>query len=162
MVAGVLALARGLRPRLGLRPRDARQGHGSAGGQHATTIECVHGRGITPRRAAVEPTYPAACPTCDLPSSAPAPSVSRSRGPSGARGSSRSTSTLGRSAPPSPWWAPGTRFFSSPERIAICGLPLVTPTQEKATREEYLAYLRGVAAQLNLRVRTFERVGSIE
>jgi thioredoxin reductase (NADPH) len=60
------------------------------------------------------------------------------------------------------WWAPGTRFFSSPERIAICGVPLVTPTQDKATREEYLAYLRGVGAQFDLRVQTFERVTSIQ
>src|SRR5436305_354861 len=60
------------------------------------------------------------------------------------------------------WWAPGTRFFSSPERIAICGVPLVTPTQEKATREEYMAYLRGVAGQFELRVRTFERVQAVE
>jgi thioredoxin reductase (NADPH) len=60
------------------------------------------------------------------------------------------------------WWAFGTRFFSSPERIAICGVPLVTPTQDKATREEYLAYLRGVAAQFDLRVQTFERVTSIQ
>jgi thioredoxin reductase (NADPH) len=60
------------------------------------------------------------------------------------------------------WWAPGTRFFSSPERIAICGVPLVTPTQDKATREEYLAYLRGVAAQFDLKVRAFERVTAIE
>ena len=56
------------------------------------------------------------------------------------------------------WWAPGTRFFSSPERIEIAGVPLVTPTQDKATREEYLAYLRQVAAQFRLRVDTRERV----
>ncbi len=60
------------------------------------------------------------------------------------------------------WWAPGTRFFSSPERIAICGVPLLTPAQEKATREEYLTYLRAVAAQFRLEVRTFERVTDIE
>jgi thioredoxin reductase (NADPH) len=60
------------------------------------------------------------------------------------------------------WWAPGTRFFSSPERIAICGVPLVTPTQDKATREEFLAYLRGVAGQFDLRIRTFERVMAVE
>lgn len=56
------------------------------------------------------------------------------------------------------WWAPETRFFSSPERIAIAGVPLVTLGQEKATREEYLAYLRGVVLQFGLEVRTFERV----
>ena len=60
------------------------------------------------------------------------------------------------------WWAPGTRFFSSPERISICGVPLVTPEQGKATREEYLAYLRGVAGQFALDVRTFTRVVRIE
>ena len=45
------------------------------------------------------------------------------------------------------WWAPGTRWFSSAERISIAGVPLVTPTQEKASREEYLAYLRAVVEQ---------------
>jgi thioredoxin reductase (NADPH) len=60
------------------------------------------------------------------------------------------------------WWAPGTRFFSSPERIAICGVPLFTPNEDKATREEYLAYLRAIAEQFDLRVRTFERVVAIE
>src|SRR5262245_62111638 len=37
------------------------------------------------------------------------------------------------------WWAPNTRWFSSADRISIAGVPLVTPNQEKATREEYLA-----------------------
>src|SRR5688572_4580799 len=56
------------------------------------------------------------------------------------------------------WWAPGTRFFSSPERIGIAGVPLVTQNQEKATREEYLAYLRGIVRQFDLPIRTYERV----
>lgn len=60
------------------------------------------------------------------------------------------------------WYAPGTRFFSSPERLAIAGVPLVTRAQEKPTREEYLDYLRAVAAQFDLRVRTFERADSID
>lgn len=55
-----------------------------------------------------------------------------------------------------------TRFFSSPDRIAICGVPLQTADQSKATREEYLAYLRGVVAHHDLDVRTFERVTKIE
>lgn len=59
------------------------------------------------------------------------------------------------------WYAPGTRFFSSPERIAIAGVPLTTLTQDKATREEYLAYLRGVVAQFDLAIRTYEPVESI-
>jgi len=56
------------------------------------------------------------------------------------------------------WWAPGTRYFSSPERIAIAGVPLVVAGEEKATREEYLRYLRQVALEFSLEVRTFERV----
>ncbi|MCP3902196.1 MAG: NAD(P)-binding domain-containing protein [Planctomycetes bacterium] len=60
------------------------------------------------------------------------------------------------------WWAPGTRWFSSPERISIAGVPLVTPNEDKATREEYLRYLRGVVGQHDLNVRTGERVTRIE
>lgn len=56
------------------------------------------------------------------------------------------------------WWAPGTRYFSSPERIAIAGVPLVVRGEEKATREDYLQYLRQVALEFALEVRTFERV----
>lgn len=60
------------------------------------------------------------------------------------------------------WWAPQTRFFSSPERIAIAGVPLVGIAQEKATREEYLAYLRAVVTQFDLDIAQHERVTSIE
>src|ERR1019366_7463809 len=42
------------------------------------------------------------------------------------------------------WFAPQTRFFSSNERIAIAGVPLQTIDQAKATREEYLRYLRQI------------------
>src|ERR1700722_14325309 len=48
------------------------------------------------------------------------------------------------------WFAPQTRFFSSNERIAIAGVPLITPDQTKCTREEYLAYLRGIVQMLDL------------
>jgi len=60
------------------------------------------------------------------------------------------------------WYAPQTTFFSSPDRIAIAGVPLVTPNQAKATREQYLAYLRGVVQQFDLDIRTFERVEQID
>jgi thioredoxin reductase (NADPH) len=60
------------------------------------------------------------------------------------------------------WFAPQTHFFSSPERIAIAGVPLQTIDQTKATREEYLNYLRSVALQFDLHIRTFERVTAIE
>jgi thioredoxin reductase (NADPH) len=54
------------------------------------------------------------------------------------------------------------RFFSSPERIAIAGVPLQTVDQAKASREEYLAYLREVVQQFDLHVNTYERVVAIE
>ena len=60
------------------------------------------------------------------------------------------------------WWAPHTRWFSSNERISIAGVPLVTIDGSKATREEYLAYLRSVAAQFDLPIRSFEKVTRID
>lgn len=56
------------------------------------------------------------------------------------------------------WWAPQTRFFSSPERIAVAGVPFSTPTQDKGTREDYLNYLRNVVEQFDLPIRTDHRV----
>src|SRR5438552_388242 len=56
------------------------------------------------------------------------------------------------------WFAPQTRFFSSNERIAIAGVPLVTADQSKASREEYLAYLRSIVEQFQLEVRTYEPI----
>jgi thioredoxin reductase (NADPH) len=52
------------------------------------------------------------------------------------------------------------RFFSSPERLAIAGIPIQTPEQEQVTGEVYLAYLRSVVEILDLDIRTFERVVS--
>ncbi|HEX4125338.1 MAG TPA: NAD(P)-binding domain-containing protein [Tepidisphaeraceae bacterium] len=60
------------------------------------------------------------------------------------------------------WFAPQTRFFSSAERIAIAGVPLQVPDQAKASREEYLAYLRGVVQQFDLKVNTYEPIVGIE
>lgn len=60
------------------------------------------------------------------------------------------------------WFPKMTRFFSSADRIAISGVPLQTADQSKATREEYLAYLRNIVTQFGLEVNTYERVGRIE
>ena len=56
------------------------------------------------------------------------------------------------------WWAPQTRWFSSNERISIAGVPLLTPDQNKATREQYLAYLRMIVEQFDLHIHTYEPV----
>jgi thioredoxin reductase (NADPH) len=60
------------------------------------------------------------------------------------------------------WFAPQTRFFSSNERIAIAGVPLQTADQSKASREEYLAYLRSVVQQFGLKINAYERVIGIK
>lgn len=59
------------------------------------------------------------------------------------------------------WYAPQTQFFSSPERIALAGVPLQTVDQSKATREEYLNYLRSIVVQFELKIHTYERVTSL-
>ena len=60
------------------------------------------------------------------------------------------------------WFAPQTKFFSSNERIAIAGVPLMTADQSKATREEYLAYLRSIVTQFDLEIHTYESLVAIE
>ena len=54
-----------------------------------------------------------------------------------------------------------TRYFSSPDRIAVAGVPLVTTNNEKALREEYLAYLRGVVTRHDLQIDYDTRVRSV-
>ena len=60
------------------------------------------------------------------------------------------------------WFPRQMHFFSSNDRIAICGVPLQTLDQQKATREEYLAYLRQVVRIFELEVRTFTPVTGVE
>lgn len=60
------------------------------------------------------------------------------------------------------WYAPHTHFFSSPERISIADIPLDTMDQQKATREQYLKYLRSVTSQFNLDIKTFNKVIEIK
>ena len=60
------------------------------------------------------------------------------------------------------FFPPSTRFFSSPERLAIAGIDIPLSTQEKLTGEAYLAYLRSVVVTRNLPIRTFCRVVSAE
>ena len=56
---------------------------------------------------------------------------------------------------------PNTRFFTSPERLAIRGWPVASTTQEKTTGEEYLAFLRSFVLGMSLDVRTFTKVVGI-
>ncbi len=58
-------------------------------------------------------------------------------------------------------WPRNTHFFSSPEWISICGIPIQTAGQEIVTGEHYLAYLRLVVETLDLDVNTYETVTGI-
>jgi len=59
-------------------------------------------------------------------------------------------------------YPPGTTYFSSPERIAIAGIPIQNTGQTKTTKEQYIAYLRSVAIAFQLKINTFEEVHKIE
>jgi thioredoxin reductase (NADPH) len=56
------------------------------------------------------------------------------------------------------WYPLEMLFHSSADRLAIAGVPIQVPDQQKPKREEYLAYLRAVVQQFDLQVRTYERV----
>lgn len=58
-------------------------------------------------------------------------------------------------------YPPATTFFSSPDRIAIGGVPLRPVHESKATREQYLTYLHSVVQQFDLPIRSFEPVTAV-
>ena len=60
------------------------------------------------------------------------------------------------------WYPQEMVFHSNAERIAIAGVPIQVPDQQKVKREEFLAYLRAVVLQFELPVYTYERVELIE
>jgi len=60
------------------------------------------------------------------------------------------------------WYPLQMQFHSNAERLAISGVPIQTADQQKVTREEFLAYLRAVVLQFDLKIRTYERVEAIE
>ncbi|XZE32269.1 NAD(P)-binding domain-containing protein [Pirellulaceae bacterium SH501] len=56
------------------------------------------------------------------------------------------------------WYAPGTPIFSSPDRIALAGIPFQTYPHGKSTREDYLNYLRGVVLSEQLQIHQGRRL----
>lgn len=60
------------------------------------------------------------------------------------------------------WYPLEMVFHSNAERLAIAGVPIQVPDQQKIKREEFLAYLRAVVLQFDLEVRAYERVTSVE
>ncbi|GAB4437179.1 MAG: NAD(P)-binding domain-containing protein [Chloroflexi bacterium OHK40] len=60
------------------------------------------------------------------------------------------------------WWPRNTSFFSTTERLALAGVPIPNSHQGRITGEEYLAYLRAIVEQFDLRINTYEPVTAIE
>lgn len=60
------------------------------------------------------------------------------------------------------WWPKHTRFFSTSERIAIPGLPLMVFDQQHPTNDDYLAYLRGVVQQFGIQAHAYEPVMDVQ
>jgi thioredoxin reductase (NADPH) len=60
------------------------------------------------------------------------------------------------------WWPRDTPFFSTSERVAIAGIPIQSTHHQRITGEEYLAYLRGIVEQFDLRIHTYEPVVDIK
>ncbi|MCB8942470.1 MAG: NAD(P)-binding domain-containing protein [Ardenticatenaceae bacterium] len=58
-------------------------------------------------------------------------------------------------------WPPHTRFFSTPEHVAIAGVPVHSVDQQPVTGEEYLAYLRLVVEMFAVDVRVYEPVTAV-
>ena len=56
------------------------------------------------------------------------------------------------------WYPIEMYFHSNAERLALAGVAIQVPDQQKITREEYLAYLRALVMQFGLQVRSYERV----
>jgi thioredoxin reductase (NADPH) len=59
-------------------------------------------------------------------------------------------------------WPRHTHFYSTAERVAIAGIPIPLADHAHITGEQYLAYLRAVVQQLDLRVNAYERVTNLE
>lgn len=59
-------------------------------------------------------------------------------------------------------WPPSTHFFSTPEHVALAGVPVHTPNQLPISGEEYLAYLRMLVEMFDLNIRVYEPVIAIE
>lgn len=59
-------------------------------------------------------------------------------------------------------WPPNTHFYSTPEHVALAGIPVHNLDQQPITGEQYLAYLRTLVEYFDLTLHHFEHVERIE
>ncbi len=58
-------------------------------------------------------------------------------------------------------WPPNTHFFSTPEHVALAGVPVHNLDQRALTGEQYLAYLRMLVEMFALNLRVYEPVTAV-
>ncbi|HIP73454.1 MAG TPA: pyridine nucleotide-disulfide oxidoreductase [Anaerolineae bacterium] len=58
-------------------------------------------------------------------------------------------------------WPPETHFFSTPEHVALAGIPVHNLDQRSITGEQYLAYLRTLVETFDLNLHNYEPVEAI-
>jgi thioredoxin reductase (NADPH) len=58
-------------------------------------------------------------------------------------------------------WPPNTHFFSTPEHVALAGVPVHNLNQQPISGEQYLAYLRTLVEMFDLNVHVYEPVTGI-
>lgn len=58
-------------------------------------------------------------------------------------------------------WPPSTHFFSTPEHVALAGVPVHNLDQMPITGEQYLAYLRALVEMFDLNLKLYEPVTRI-
>ncbi|MCB0113844.1 MAG: NAD(P)-binding domain-containing protein, partial [Caldilineaceae bacterium] len=59
-------------------------------------------------------------------------------------------------------WPPNTHFFSTPEHVALAGVPVQTLDQRPISGEEYLAYMRMLVEHFDLDLHNYEPVLAVE
>jgi thioredoxin reductase (NADPH) len=58
-------------------------------------------------------------------------------------------------------WPPTTYFFSTPEHVALAGVPVHNLDQRNVSGEQYLAYLRTLVEMFDLNLRLYEPVTAV-
>ncbi len=59
-------------------------------------------------------------------------------------------------------WPPNTHFYSTPEHVALAGIPVHNIDQLPITGDQYLAYLRTLVEMFDLNLRLYEPVSNIQ
>ncbi|MBI1297155.1 SidA/IucD/PvdA family monooxygenase [bacterium] len=59
-------------------------------------------------------------------------------------------------------WPPNTHFFSTPEHVALAGVPVQTLDQRPISGEEYLAYMRMLVEYFDIDLHNYEPVTGVD